>query len=83
MQVIAEVKRQGTESAAALIRRFTKRVQGTGALMKVRRERYHQRIESKLKEKRRALDGLTKRKHYERLRKLGKATEKSKEGPRR
>ncbi len=76
MKIIAEVKKQGNESAAALIRRFTKRVQGTQALPKVREERYHQRELSQLKQKRRALVGLGKFAHFERLKKLGKLPEK-------
>ena len=76
MKIIAEVKKQGSESAAALIRRFTKRVQSTQALVKVRQERYHQRKMSKLKTKRRALVGLAKREEFEKLKKLGKIPEK-------
>lgn len=76
MKIIAEVKKQGNESAAALIRRFTKRVQGTQALMKVRKERYFTRKMSKLKLKRRALVSMEKRESYERLKKLGKIPEK-------
>ena len=76
MKIIAEVKKQGNESPAALIRRFTKRVQSTQALMRVREERYFQRKLSKLKTKRRALVSLDKRKTYERLKKLGKIPEK-------
>lgn len=76
MKVITEVKKQGNESGAALIRRFTKRVQGTKALAKVREERYFSRKLSKLKTKRRALVSMSKRKDYERLKKLGKIAEK-------
>jgi len=76
MKVIAEVKKQGSESGAAIIRRFTKRVQGTKALIKVRQERYFERSMSKLKTKRRALVSMTKRKDYDRLKKLGKIPEK-------
>ena len=76
MKVIAEVKKQGNESGAALIRRFTKRVQGTKALMRVREDRYFSRKLSKLKTKRRALVSMDKRKVYERLKKLGKIVEK-------
>jgi hypothetical protein len=82
MAIIAEVKKQGSESGTALIRRFTKRVQGTGALMKVRGERYHTRKDSDLKMKRRALDGLAKRAKYQKLQKLGKLVEKPKHGRR-
>lgn len=77
MKVITEVKKQGNESPAALIRRFTKRVQGTKALAKVREERYYQRKLSKLKTKRRALVSIEKRKTYDRLKKLGKIPEKT------
>jgi hypothetical protein len=77
MKVIAEVKKQSNESGAALIRRFTKRVQGTKALMRVREERYFSRKLSKLKTKRRALVSMGKRKDYERLKKLGKIDEKA------
>ena len=76
MKTIAEVKKQGNESGAALVRRFTKRVQGTKALMKVREERYFSRKLSKLKTKRRALVSIGKRKSYDRLKKLGKIVEK-------
>lgn len=72
MAIIAEVKKQGNESAAGLIRRFTKRVQATQALVKVRGERYHTRKDSKLKLKRRALDGIAKHEKFSRLMKLGK-----------
>lgn len=78
MAIIAEVKKQGPESGASLIRRFTKRVQGTGSLVKVRGERYHQRKESTLKLKLRALDRIEKRASYEKLAKLGKVVEKKK-----
>lgn len=77
MKIIAEVKKQGNESAAALIRRFTKRVQSTQALSRVREDRYHTRALSKLKTKRRALVSLEKRAHYERMKKLGKIPEKT------
>lgn len=76
MKIIAEVKKQGNESAAALIRRFTKRVQGTQALSRVREERYFERKMSKLKTKRRALVTMEKTKVYDRLKKLGKIAEK-------
>jgi len=82
MAIIAEVKKQGSESTTAMIRRFTKRVQGTKALMKVRSERYYERKLSKLKTKRRALDGIEKKISFDRLAKLGKTPVK-KDGHRR
>ena len=77
MKVIAEVKKQGNESGAALIRRFTKRVQGTKALMRVREGRYFLRKLSKLKTKNRALVTMGMTRDYERLKKLGKIVEKT------
>lgn len=77
MKVIAEVKKQGNESGAALIRRFTKRVQGTKALMRVREGRYFTRKMSKLKMKNRALVSMEKGRVYNRLKKLGKIVEKT------
>ncbi|OGZ07929.1 MAG: hypothetical protein A3D65_06125 [Candidatus Lloydbacteria bacterium RIFCSPHIGHO2_02_FULL_50_13] len=77
MKVIAEVKKQGNESGAALVRRFTKRVQGTKALMRVREGRYFSRKLSKLKTKNRALVTMEKTRTYERLKKLGKIAEKT------
>lgn len=76
MKIIAEVKKHGSESGAAIIRRFTKRVQGTKALMKVREERYFSRKMSKLKTKRRALVSMGMRLNYDRLKKLGKIPDK-------
>ncbi len=77
MKIIAEVKKQGNESPAALIRRFTKRVQSTQALSRVREERYFTRKMSKLKQKRRALVGMEKKTTYDRLKKLGKIQERT------
>jgi ribosomal protein S21 len=76
MKIIAQVSKQPNESPAALIRRFTKRVQGTNALRRIREERYYSRKLSKLKQKRRALVGLEKRRTFDRLKKLGKLPEK-------
>lgn len=77
MKIIAEVKKQGNESATALIRRFTKRVQGTQALARVREDRYFERKMSKLKIKRRALVTMKKAQEYAHLKKLGKIVEKT------
>ncbi len=72
MITVAEVKRNGSESNANLIRRFSKRVQSSGALKKARSLRYAARTKSELKKKQEALKRITKRAATERLRKLGK-----------
>lgn len=83
MAVVAEVRKTGNESPMAMIRRFTKRVQGSQAIAKVREERYHSRKLSRLKVKRRALDSIQKRAVYARLAKLGKTITPERNGSRR
>lgn len=72
MSVNVEVKKSGTENSLGLIRRFQKRVQESGVLPRVRSHRYSDRPLSKFKRKKGALKILTRRKEYERLKKLGK-----------
>ncbi len=66
-----EVKKEGRESAQALIRRFTKKVQKSGILRKARKSRFHLRPKSKQMKKRAALRREKLRKEYEKLIKLG------------
>ena len=72
MATNVEVKKTGTENSLGLLRRFTKRVQESGVLPRVRGNRYADRPLSKFKRKKGALKVLAKRKVYERLKKLGK-----------
>ncbi len=72
MAVNVEVAKQANENTTALIRRFTKRVQGSGILRRSRKIRYHSRAHSKLIKKKQALKMLGRREHYEELAKLGK-----------
>ena len=67
-----EVTRGSGESAANLIRRFTKRLQGAGVLPRVRSIRYASRPANKFARKKKALSVLLKRAHFEELVKLGK-----------
>lgn len=76
--VNAEVKKNSNENAISLIRRFTKRVQGTGVIPRVRSIRYSQRKASHFKMKKSALVVLEKRAAYEKLAKLGKLPSKEK-----
>lgn len=71
-QTTVEVERIENESTLALLRRFSKRVQGSGNLNRVRGRRYQKRTESPLKRKMSALKLLERRSKYERLAKLGK-----------
>lgn len=71
---VVEVKKNANESAANLIRRFTRKVQETGIIQKVKGNRYNERKISKLATKEGTLKRLARRKEQEKLMKLGKAT---------
>jgi len=66
-----EVKKQERETPQSLIRRFTKRVQRSGVLLRARQSRYRKRPKSKQMKKRAALRREQLRKEYQRLKKLG------------
>lgn len=68
-----EVQKTGTESNLSLLRRFTKRVQSSGVLTRVRGIRYSARKESPFKKKMSALKLIEKHILRTRLEKLGKA----------
>ena len=67
-----EVKRGKNESATALIRRFTRRVQGLGLVRAIRDNRYWERPKSKNVAHKRALISKARRENYNELVKLGK-----------
>ncbi|MEJ0002360.1 MAG: 30S ribosomal protein S21 [bacterium] len=56
----------------AVLRRFSRKVQESGIIQKVKKGRYNERKESKLKAKKSTLNRLVRRKEVEKLRKLGK-----------
>jgi hypothetical protein len=67
-----EVVRNGTENPLGLLRRFTKRVQGSGILPRVRGIRYHERVLSHYKTKMKTLASIEKRADIAEQIKLGK-----------
>ena len=67
-----EVRKGKNESSAALIRRFSRRVQGSGLIRGTRNRRYFVRIKSKNVDRRRALVSLARKANYNELVKLGK-----------
>lgn len=71
----AEVVKAGSESSLAVIRKFTRRVQGTGLIPSVRSGRYHARSISKVVKKKKALKRITRREEIQKLIKEGKMTE--------
>ncbi len=71
-KVIIEVKKNANESNMNLLRRFSRKVQETGVIQKVKGKRYNARKLSKLNVKKGTLKKLQNRKERERLVKLGK-----------
>jgi ribosomal protein S21 len=75
MNTNVEVKKNNQESTANLLRRFTKRVQGSGMISRLRKERYYKRTKSPLVTRMEKLKKLGKKATYENLLKLGKIQE--------
>jgi ribosomal protein S21 len=71
-KTVIEVKKNPNENNASVLRRFSRRVQESGIIRKVKGTRYNERQESKLKIKKSALKKMKRRKEVERLKKLGK-----------
>ncbi len=71
-----EVSRNNNENNTSLIRRFTKRVQGSGVLPRVRGIRYASRTLSPYKVKQKTLKSIRRKAEIEELIKLGKMPEK-------
>lgn len=70
--VNVEVQKTGSESSLSVLRRFSKRVQGSGVLNRVRSLRYKTRAESPFKRKLATLKFLERKAERARLEKLGK-----------
>lgn len=78
-----EVTKNNTENTTSLIRRFTKRVQGSGILPRVRSLRYWERPASEFKKKKQILRKIERREEFELLYKQGKVEERKGRGRRR
>lgn len=72
MATNVEVEKNNNESSANVIRRFTKRVQGSGIIRRMRDNRYHNRIKSSNVRKSARLKKIAKKEAYEKMYKLGK-----------
>lgn len=70
-----EVSRNSNESTANLIRRFTKRMQGSGVIPRVRGSRFLERVKSRNVRKTKRLKKLERKEDYELQVKLGKVQE--------
>ncbi len=79
-QVTVEVKKNQNENNASLLRRFSRRMQESGTLPKVKSIRYSNRPKSKLATKNATLKRIKRNKANDKLRKLGKLVEREKRG---
>jgi len=75
MSINAEISKSGNESTLSTIRKFSRRVQGTGLVRTVRAQRYFIRGASKIVKKKRALKLIKRRADYKQLIKEGKIAE--------
>ena len=71
-KTIIEVRKNPNENNASVLRRFSRRIQESSIIQKVKGNRYNERKESKLKVKKGALKRIGRRREIEKLRKLGK-----------
>lgn len=83
MATNVEVTKNGSENPASLLRRFTKRVQGSGILPRVRSNRYHERTLSSYKRKMKTLEGIARRADRAEQIKLGKINPEAERAARR
>ena len=67
-----QVERNPNENNTSIIRKFTRRVQESGVLNRVRGLRYYERAASTYVQKKKTLKVLTRRAETEKLVKLGK-----------
>lgn len=67
-----EVQRHGNENVGGLMRRFTRKMQSSGIIKRVRSLRYHQRNVSDAKQKKDALVRIERTKKYIQLFKEGR-----------
>ncbi|MBU6370841.1 MAG: hypothetical protein KGH93_02570 [Patescibacteria group bacterium] len=77
MATNVELQKNPSESNMSLLRRFTKKVQGSGILPRVRSLRYAGRVQSPYKVKVQKLAKLAKKAHIEEQIKLGKMAERT------
>jgi hypothetical protein len=78
-----EVTRNPGENAMGVVRRFSRKVQSSGVIPRMRSLRSSTRVQSHYKVKQRALTMLKRREHMAELIKLGKAPVKPERGAKR
>lgn len=83
MAINAEVQKNDNETTVNLIRRFSKRVQGSGLIQNMRNRRYYSRTKSGQVKRKQTLKVIKRREEVQELIKLGKMLERAPRGPRR
>lgn len=76
-KTVIEVRKNPNENNSSVLRRFSRRIQESGIIRKVKSNRYNERKESKLKVKKSALRRIIRRTEIEKLKKLGKIVTKT------
>ncbi|MFT5849994.1 MAG: ribosomal protein S21 [Patiriisocius sp.] len=76
MAINVQIEKNTNESSANVIRRFTKRVQGSGIIPRMRKNRYFARAKSENVQQAARLKKLGKKAIYEEQLKLGKIQER-------
>lgn len=71
-KTVIEINKNPNENNASVLRRFSRKIQESGIIQKIKGSRYNERKESKLKVKKGTLKRLGRRVEIEKLRKLGK-----------
>lgn len=71
-RTVIEIKKNGTESSASVMRRFSRRVRESGIVKHVKDGRYAKRLPSAFVNKKNALKRLERREEFAKLKKLGK-----------
>lgn len=77
MAINVQIEKNNNESSANVIRRFTKRVQGSGIIPRMRKNRYFARTKSENVQKAGRLKKLNKKAEYDMQLKLGKIQERT------
>ena len=72
MAINVKVTKKNNESGVSVLKRFTRRVQESGVINKVKSQRYEERDPSAYTKKKNKLKSLKKRAEFQALYKLGK-----------
>jgi ribosomal protein S21 len=71
-KTIVEINKNPNENNSSVLRRFSRKVQESQVIQYMKKHRYNERKESKVKIKKNKLRKIAKRQQIEKLRKLGK-----------